>query len=289
MRRPVAAASVLVALAALSACSLDDAPLIGKPAANLDGHTISMTDYKLRLKVEDDLYHGDRTQSQKEEQAIRSLVDEQLISDEAAKKGLSVSDDEINTEIAFQRSTYAHNSQLYRQQHPTSPAPPDFNTFLRGEGYDVDKLRESVRHILLEQKVQHVQARNRADTAYRLFKAGTDIGEVARKYSDLPSGATGGQEKATSTQVATADARLQPVLNTLQPGDTSRVTEASNGFYIVKLLTRDENGITMVFVFVAAPQPQLYTPKYRPQWFQDFVKGLEDNAHVVYHVGPKAT
>lgn len=289
MRRSLTAVSALTALFALSACSMEDAPLIGKPAATLDGHSISMTDYRLRLKVEEDLYHGDRTQSQKEEQAIRSLVDEQLISGEAGKKGLSVSDDDVNREIAFQRAAYAKNTQLYRQQYPTRPAPPDFNTFLRTEGYDVDKLRESVRHILLEQKVEHKQAQNRADTAYRAFKSGTDISEVAKKYSDLPSGATGGQEKANSTQLATTDLKLQPALNTLQPGDTSKVVEAANGFYIVKLLTRDENGITAIFVFIAAPQPELYTPKYRPQWFQDFVKGLEDNAHVVFHVGPKAT
>lgn len=289
MRRSLWALGPIAALIALSGCSLEDAPLIGKPAASMDGHTVSMTDYRLRLKVEEDLYQDKRTTSQKEDLAIRSLVDEQLIANEAASKGLSVSDDEVNKEIEFQRRTYATNRDLYRQRYPTRPAPPDFNTFLRTEGYDVDRLRESVKRILLEQKVEHKQAQNRADTAYRALKSGMPITDVAKRYSDLNSASAGGQVKVDSTQLATTDARLQPALNTLQPGETSKVVEGANGFYIVKLLTRDENGITANIVFIAAPQPELYTPKFRPQWFEDFVKGLEDNAHVQYHVGPKAS
>ncbi|GAC1331230.1 MAG: hypothetical protein NVSMB17_09180 [Candidatus Dormibacteria bacterium] len=287
MRRSTVALCLVAAAAALSGCSLQDAPLIGKPAASMDGHTVSMSDYNLRLKVENDLYKNTRTDSQKQDQAIRSLVDEQLIASEAANKGLTVSDDEVNKEIAFQRDTYKRNSDLYRAQYPTRPPPPDFNQFLRSEGYDVDRLRESVKHILLEQKVEHAQARNRADTAYRALQSGTPIADVAKKYSDLASATSGGQESVDSTHLSTTDARLQPALNALQPGETSKVVEGANGFYIVKLLTRDENGITAIFIFVSAPEPQLYTPKFRPQWFQDFVRGLEDNAHVQYHVGPK--
>jgi len=289
MRRSLRALGLFAALTVFSGCSLEDAPLIGKPAASMDGHTISMSDYRVRLKVEEDLYQNTRTESQKQDLAIRSMVDEQLVAAEAAGKGLSVSDDEINKEIEFQRTNYARNSALYRWQYPTRPAPPDFNTFLRAEGYDVDRLRESVKHILLEQKVEHKQAQNRADTAYRALRSGMTITDVAKKYSDLASGASGGLETVDSTHLATTDARLQPALNTLQPGETSKVVQGANGFYIVKLLTRDESGITADFVFVSAPQPQLYTPKFRPQWFQDFVKGLEDNAHVQYRVGPKAT
>jgi len=289
MRRTPWALGLLATLVTFSGCSLEDAPLIGKPAASLDGHTISMTDFRQRVKVEKDLYGSSRTQSQTEDLAIRSLVDENLIAAAAASKGLSVSDEEVNNEITFQRNNYNNNSVLYRQQYPTRPPLPDFNTFLRTEGYDVGRLRDSVKHILLEQRVEHQQARNRADAAARALQSGSPITEVARKYSDLPSAAAGGEEKADSTQLSTTDKKLQPALNTLQPGETSKVVEGANGFYIVKLLTRDENGITANFVFIAAPQPELYTPKYRPQWFQDFVRGLEDNAHVQYHVGPKAS
>ena len=289
MLRTFLAVGPLLAVAALSGCSLEDAPLIGKPAASMDGHTISMSDYRVRLKVEQDLYTSTRTESQKEDLAIHSLVDEQLIASEAASKNLAVGDEEVNAEIKFQQDTYAVNSAAHRQQYPTQPPLPDFNTFLRKEGYDINKLRESVRHILLEQKVEHKQAQNRADTAYRALQSGTAIADVAKQYSDLKSGPSGGEEKVDSTQLATSDKKLQPAMNTLQPGETSKVVEGANGFYIVKLLTRDENGITAVFVFISAPQPQLYTPKFRPQWFQDFVKGLEDSAHVQYHVGPKAS
>jgi parvulin-like peptidyl-prolyl isomerase len=288
MHRLIAALCMLGTLGGLSGCSLEDAPVIGKPAASMDGHTISMTDYRQRLKVEQDLYKQTKTDSQLQEVAIKSLIDEVLIADEAGRKGLTVSDDEVNKEISFQHTTYDHNTALYRAQYPTRPAPPDFNQFLRNEGYDVDRLRDSVRHILLEQKVEHQQAKNRADTAFRELNSGTAIADVARHFSDLASGPGGGQETVDSAHLASGDPKLQPALNLLQPGDTSKVVEGANGFYIFKLLTRDEAGITAVIVFISAPEATLYTPKFRPQWFQDFVKGLEDNAHVKYAVGPKA-
>ncbi|MFN2464561.1 MAG: peptidylprolyl isomerase [Candidatus Dormibacteria bacterium] len=289
MRRLTVLLCVCGTLCAISGCSLEDAPLVGKPAATFDGHSISMSDYRVRLKVEEDLYKGTRTEAQKQAAAIQSLVDEQLIADEAARKGISVTDDEVNREIDFQRTTYNKNVALYRAQYPTRQAPPDFNQFLRSEGYDVGRLRDSVKHILLEQKLEHRQAQNRADAAYRSIQSGTPIADAARKYSDLPSASAGGQESVDSSHLSTTDARVQPAMNTLQPGDTSKVVEGSNGFYIIKLLTRDENGITAVFVFVSAPAPQLYTPKFRPQWFRDFIRGMEDSSHVQYHVGPKAS
>ncbi|MDQ6748722.1 MAG: SurA N-terminal domain-containing protein [Candidatus Dormibacteraeota bacterium] len=289
MSRPLTAFSALLLAGMLAGCSLEDAPLIGKPAASVDGHTISMSDYRQRLKVEQDFYKQTRTEAQKEDIAVRSLVDEQLIADEAQKKGFTVTDDEINKEIAHQRSTYERFSALERAQNPTQPAPPDFNTFLRREGYDVDRLRESVRLILLEQKVEHKQAQNRADTAYREIQGGLDLMEAAKKYSDGPRASTGGETTASSLDLASGDPRLMPALNTLQAGDTSKVLEGVNGFYIFKLLTRTDTGITADVVFIQAPAQSQYSPKLRPAWFTAFVKGLENNAHVKYNVGPRAT
>ena len=290
MHRAVLASTLVVAVLALAGCSLEDAPLVGKPAASMDGHTISMSDYKLRLKVERDLYRKTRTDLQEQDIAIRSLVDEVLLADEASKKGLAVSDDEVNKAIDFQRNSYNQAATAQKIQHPTGVAPPDFNTFLRNEGYDIDKLRESVKHILLEQKVERKMAKNRADAALRALQSGTAIADVAKLYSDLGSATSGGQETIDSSHLASGDPKLQPALNILQPGDTSKsVAQGVNGFYLFKLLTRDENGITTVIVFISAPDANLYTPKFRPQWFTDFVKGLEDNAHVKYNVGSKAT
>jgi parvulin-like peptidyl-prolyl isomerase len=288
MSRPLTAFSTLVLAAVLAGCSLEDAPLIGKPAASMDGHTISMTDYRQRLKVEQDLYQSTKTESQKEDIAIRSLIDEQLIADEAKNKGFDVTDDEVNKEIAYQRATYDRLSALQRAQNPTKPAPPDFNTFLRKEGYDVDRLRESVRLILLEQKVQHKQAQNRADTAYREIQGGLAIADAVKKYSDGVNASTAVESTVSSTDLSSTDPKLTPTLNTLQPGDTSKVVEGLNGFYIFKLLTRTDAAITANIVFVQAPAANLYSPKLRPQWFTDFVRGLENNAHVKYNVGPRA-
>ena len=289
MNRPSTACLLVAVLLAVAGCSLQDAPLVGKPAATMDGHTISMSDYQARLKVEQDLYKTSKTASQEQDIAIRSLVDEVLIDDEAARKNLSVSDDDVNKAIDFQRNSYNQAATLQKIQNPTQPAPPDFNTFLRNEGYDIDKLRESVKHILLEQKVEHRMAQNRADSALRALQSGTAITDVAKQYSDLASASSGGVESIDSSHLASGDPRLQPALNTLQPGDTSKsVVAGVNGFYLFKLLTRDEAGITANIVFISAPDPNLYTPKFRPQWFADFVKGLEDNAHVKYNVGSKA-
>lgn len=290
MYRALVAPALLVPVLALAGCSLEDAPLVGKPAASMDGHSISMSDYRVRLKVEQDLYKKTRTDQQEQDIAIRSLVDEVLLDDEASHKGLPVTDDEVNKAIDFQRNSYNQAATAQKIQHPTAAAPPDFNTFLRNEGYDIDRLRESVRHILLEQKVERKMAQNRADAAFRALQTGTSIADVAKQYSDLASGSSGGHESIDSAHLASGDPKLQPVLNILQPGDTSKsVAQGVNGFYLFKMVSRDENGITVDIVFISAPDPNLYTPKFRPQWFSDFVKGLEDNAHVKYNVGSKAT
>ena len=87
MHRPLTASFLLVAVGLLSGCSLEDAPLLGKPAASMDGHTVSMSEYRLRLKVEQDLYKTTRTDQQEQDIAIRSLVDPVLVDDEASRKG----------------------------------------------------------------------------------------------------------------------------------------------------------------------------------------------------------
>ncbi|MFN2465620.1 MAG: peptidylprolyl isomerase [Candidatus Dormibacteria bacterium] len=288
MSRSLTAFSLLALASVLAGCSLEDAPVIGKPAASTDTHSISMTDYRQRLRVEQDLYKDTRTESQKEDIAIRSLVDEQLIADEAKSRGLTVSDDDVNKQISYMTSVFDRLRALQRAKTP-SASLPDFNGTLRKEGYDVDHLRESVRLILLEQKVEHKQAQNRADSAYREIEGGLPITDAAKKYSDGPSASTGGAIEVKSIDLASGDARLMPALNALQPGETSKVLEGVNGFYIIKLDTRTDAAITGNAVFVLAPQPSQYAPKLRPAWFVDFVKGLENNAHVKYNVGPKAT
>jgi hypothetical protein len=294
-------ALVAAAVLSLASCTTDDLPLIGKPAARMDGHTISMSDYQTRLRLLRDEYNAKRNKTPSQypaldsdkgklnenalaQQAIKDLADQQVILDDAGRHGIAVSDDDVNKDVDNARKDYEF--QVSQAKLQGGQSAPTFNDYLKKEGVSIDQVRDQARARLAEQRLENQLAKKRATEALGQIKSGKDLVEVAKTYSDEKGSDRGSELTLRAADLDTGSlAQVKSVLQQLQPGQTSQsLTHANDGFYIFKMDARDGNDLRIRYVLVRAPDPDYYHTDQRPQWFADYVMGLERGAHVHYYV-----
>jgi hypothetical protein len=297
---------LLLALAAsISSCSLSDLPIIGKPAATMDGHSISMSDYNDRLKLQQAIdarvaqingrpvpdpnsTQGRADERQREDRAVQLLVDEALTRDEADKLHLSVGEDELNQAIDTARTGYQAQVDKARQQGQRLQSYQDY---IASFGYTQDSFRDALRKRAYEQKLENKLAKQRADAALSALRSGTDITEVAKKWSDDPASApNGGEATYTTDQLKSIDPAVKPALDALQPGQMSGdLVRGVKGWFLFKVSSRDDDtSLKFDAVQITAPDLKYYDLVNRPQWFKDHLAALEKSAHVHYNVGTRA-
>jgi parvulin-like peptidyl-prolyl isomerase len=292
---------LLAVVVGLAACSTEDMPIIGKPAATFDGGSIKMSDYRLRLKVLQENYRK-QTQSQGEQkfpsldspagrdsettletEAAQDLVDAVLIQREAEKYGITVTEDDINRQVDPFRANYDAQAAQQRQQGGTAQT---FNAYLNSLGYSLDRLREEVRSQVYEQRLEAKLALQRKAAALAALKSGTAIAAVAKKYSDDGASAGSGGALSLKTTDVAGVPQLKPAIESLQPGQSSPdFAQADDGYYFFKLISRDADTTKVQYVYVYDPKPELYSNMRRPKWLLDLISQREKQAHVKYSVG----
>ena len=300
-RKPVYAL-VAVAVLTLAGCSTDDLPLIGKPAARIDGSTVSQADYQTRLRLLRDDYNvtrqsnpsqypaldstdGKKIDQDFQNQAIKDLADQPLILDDAKNHGITVSDDDVNKDVDNARKDYEFRATQANQQGNQNPAT--FNDYLKKEGVTIDQVREQARARLAEQRLENQLAKKRGTEALDMIKGGKNIADVAKTYSDEKDADRGTELTLKISDLDTGSlASLKSVLTSLQPGQISQdLTKASDGYYILSMGAKDATTMKIRYVLVSAPDPDFYHINQRPTWFSDYVTGLERAAHLKYLVG----
>jgi parvulin-like peptidyl-prolyl isomerase len=295
---------LLAAVLGLAACSTEDLPIVSRPAASFNGGSIKMADYKLRLKVLQENYRK-QTQSQGEvkfpsldgpagrnnevileTEAVQDLVDATLIERQARQRGISVNEDDINKSVDPFRTNY---NSLAAQQTQAGKPTLSFNDYLNNLGFSLDQLRQQVRARIFEQRLEDNMALQREAAALAMLRQGTDVGVVAKKYSDdSTSAGSSGLLSLKTSDIANVPT-LRPTLDSLQPGQsTPDFVRVDDGFYYFKLISRDASITKMQYVYVYDPKPELYTAAKREQWFVDSIKSWEQQAHVKYNVGSRA-
>lgn len=205
-----------------------------------------------------------------QKQVLDQMVMERIELQQAAQRGVSVSDDAVNQAI----SHIAERNNVSLEQLPD---------FLKQQGIEYDQFRRDLRDQLviqdLEQQVladqlhitqqelddqmradqgsgdaetqYHVAqilvatplnpgpddiatARKKIDAVYQKLKSGTDFSAAAVAYSDDQKALDGGDigwRKASELPTLFA-----PVVTQMKPGDFSAPIQSNNGFHIVKLL-----------------------------------------------------
>ena len=86
-------------------------------------------------------------------------------------------------------------------------------------------------------------ALKKAERIQKLAASGQDFGQLARKFSDLPSASDGGD--IGLFELDELASYMKDAVKSLKPGEISRIVETPVGFQFFKLLSDSEGGIVM--------------------------------------------
>ncbi len=132
-----------------------------------------------------------------------------------------------------------------------------------------------------EETVEQKQAAaQKAERVHKLALSGKDFRELARKFSDLPSAAEGGdigvfEEDEMATYMKNA-------VTSLNPGEVSSIVETPVGFQFFKLLSSKEGGIVMQAPYESVKEEireRLYNELLK-QEFEDWINNIRENTYI---------
>ncbi|KJR99159.1 MAG: hypothetical protein VR65_17170 [Desulfobulbaceae bacterium BRH_c16a] len=124
------------------------------------------------------------------------------------------------------------------------------------------------------------ETRKRAERVLDMVRSGEDFKTLAKKFSDLPSAADGGDIGILHLDdMATA---MRTAISPLNPGELTDIIETSDGFQFFKLLSGEEKTIASSSAFEAVKEEireKLYEDKMRAA-YSDWVKKLKEDAFI---------
>lgn len=145
-----------------------------------------------------------------------------------------------------------------------------------GIGWDEDE--EETDPAVVQQK--KLEAQQRAERVHKLAVSGNDFKELARKFSNLPSAADGGdigvfQEEDMASY-------MQKAVMSLDPGAVSSIIETPVGFQFFKLLSNREGGIVMQTPYDSVKEEireELYNQAMQAA-FVNWIDGIREKAYI---------
>ena len=161
--------------------------------------------------------------------AVQKVVSEVYIKELAHQKNVTVSDREVNDQIA-----------LLRSQNRLGGSDKVFEDVLKDYwGWSVDDFKRSLRAELLAQKLLAVldtATTDKAKAAQAELKTGADFATVAKKYSDdIAVKDTGGEFAGPISKTdPNITAQAADALFMLKPGEVSATLNIGSGLEIVK-------------------------------------------------------
>jgi parvulin-like peptidyl-prolyl isomerase len=271
MRLALRRGVLLVIVGALAACSAPGVSLpFSEPAAAVvDGHTISMKAYQARLEVSRhrDPFAGipeavpsPATAQRLQIFTIDQLVREEIVRQEAEKRGISVRDGALDSRI----------TTLKAQAGTTT-----FSATLQRNGFTSDSFRTYQRALLIEVALLHAMAKDRADSAARELNAGQPFASVAASWSDDSGTSTRGGEVGWLRPDQIPEAPLAAAVQSLAAGNVSPIIPTNRGYVIATVLERRTDQVHLAVILVLAPAVDLFSPQGTPSWFTKFVDDRE--------------
>jgi len=262
---------LLVVAGAMSACS---APAVSLPfaepaAAVVDGHNISMKTYQARLEVSRhrDPFAGIREAlpspapaQRLESFTIEQLVREEVVRQEAEKRGIKVSDQALRSRLDALR---------------THAGAASFDAALRRNGFTSDSFRAYERALLTEVALLHAMATDRADSAARELQAGQTFAAVAAKWSDDSGTAARGGDVGWLRPADIPEPALAAAAQSLADKSVTGLVATDRGDVIATVLERRGDLLHLATILVLAPVVDLYGPQSTPSWFTRFIDDRE--------------
>lgn len=252
---------------ALSACTAPavSLPLSEPAAAVVDGHSISMKAYQARLEVSRhrDPFSGIKeaipspVPSQRlEDFTIQQLVREEIIRQEAQKRGISVSDKAAQSRI----------DALRRQAGGAT-----FDAALARNGFTNDSFRTYQRALLTEVALLDAMARDRAGSAAQDLKTGATFVAVVTRWSDDSGTVARGGDAGWLRPADIPEPALAAAVQSLPAGTVTGVIRTNRGYTIATVLDRRSDQVHLGAIVVLAPVADLYSPQGTPTWFTKFI------------------
>jgi len=139
------------------------------------------------------------------------------------------------------------------------------------EGRDLDPAE-------LEQAQQ--EALQRAERVHKLALSGNDFRDLARKFSDLPSAAEGGDIGVFEEDEMAS--YMRNGVTSLKPGEVSRILETPVGYQFFKLLSSKEGGIVMQAPYGEVKEEireRMYSEALKNE-FEAWINEIRDNAYI---------
>ena len=262
---------LLVVAGALSACTAPGVSLpFSEPAAAVvDGHTISVKAYQARLEVSRhrDPFTGipEAVPSPASAQRLQSftieqLVREEIVRQEAEKRGIKVDDRAANSRI----------HTLNDQAGATA-----FTAALQRNGFTSDSFRSYQRALLTEVALLHAMAKDRADSAAHELSTGQAFAAVAARWSDDTGTYTRGGDAGWLRPAEIPEAPLAAAVQSLPTGGVTGIVSTNRGFTIATALERRSDQVHLAVIVVLAPTVDLYSPQGTPAWFTKFIDDRE--------------
>ena len=261
----------LVIAGALSACTAPglSVPFSEPAAAVVDGHTISMKAYQARLEVSrhrdpftgipeavPSLAPAQRLQTF----TIEQLVREEIVRQEAEKRGIKVDDRAADSRINTLKARAAATV---------------FNAALQRNGFTSDSFRSYQRALLTEVALLHAMAKHRADSAAHELNAGQAFAAVAARWSDDTGTYTRGGDAGWLRPADIPEAPLAAAVQSLAAGSVTGIVAINRGFTIATVLERRTDQVHLAVILVLAPTVDLYSPQGTPSWFTKFIDDRE--------------
>lgn len=131
---------------------------------------------------------------------------------------------------------------------------------------------------VIEERKQ--SAGQRAERVHKLARSGSDFKELARKFSDLPSAAEGGDIGVFEEDEMAS--YMRSAVTSLMPGGVSDIVETPVGFQFFKLLSSKEGGIVMQSPYEEVKEEireKLYQQELR-QEFDEWITDIRDSAYI---------
>jgi parvulin-like peptidyl-prolyl isomerase len=271
MRLALRRGVLLFIAGALTACSAPGVSLpFSEPAAAVvDGHDISMKGYQARLEVSRhrDPFAGipESLPSPAPAQrlqtfTIEQLVREEIVRQEAEKRGLRVSDAALDSRI----------TTLKAQAGTTS-----FTAALQRNGFSSDSFRSYQRALLIEVALLHAMAKDRADSAARELNAGQAFAAVAARWSDDSGTYTRAGDAGWLRPAEIPEAPLAAAVQSLAAGSVTGIVPTNRGYVIATVLERRAEQVHLAVILLLAPAVDLYSPQGTPAWFTKFIDERE--------------
>ena len=241
------------------------APFAEPAAAVVDGHVISQTAFQQRLAVS---RHRDPflgipeaapsplPRQRLEDFTIDQLIREEIIRQEAAKRGMSASDQAVSQRIDWLKSKSGDSV---------------FQQALDRNGFTTDSFRSYERALLTEVALLDAMAKDRIQSAAKDLARGQTFAAVASQWSDDTGTSSKGGDVGWLRPEDIPERPLVTVVQSLATGSISGVVRTNRGYTIATVLGRQNDQVHLAVILVLAPTVDLFSPQGTPAWFTTFV------------------